>query len=88
MLYSMRLRQKLVNAYAFINFEAQKTFSESTLKYILMKRAVFYGTRLISAQKETEFSGSNYSEVKKVYTILDMHGISHGQEHHQSLSHD
>ena len=52
-----------------VNFEAQKTFSESTLKYILMKRAVFYGSRLISAQKETEFSGSDYSEVKKVYTI-------------------
>ena len=52
-----------------INFEAQKTFSESTLKYILMKRAVFYGSRLISAQKETEFSGSDYSGIKKVYTI-------------------
>ena len=39
------------------------------MKYILMKRAVFYGSRLISAQKETEFTGSDYSEVKKVYTI-------------------
>ncbi len=52
-----------------INIEAQKTFSESTLKYILIKRALFYGSRLISSQKETEFSGSDYSEVKKVYTI-------------------
>ena len=52
-----------------INIEAQKTFSESTLKYILLKRAVFYGSRLISAQKETEFSGSDYNGVKKVYTI-------------------
>ena len=52
-----------------INIEAQKTFSESTLRYILMKRAVFYGSRLISAQKETEFTGSDYSDVKKVYTI-------------------
>lgn len=52
-----------------INIEAQKTFSESTLKYLLMKRAVFYGSRLISAQKETEFSGSDYNGVKKVYTI-------------------
>ena len=52
-----------------INIEAQKTFSEATLKYILMKRALFYGSRLISSQKETEFSGSDYSEVKKVYTI-------------------
>ena len=34
-----------------------------------MKRALFYGSRLISSQKETEFSGSDYSEVKKVYTI-------------------
>ena len=39
------------------------------MKYILMKRAVFYGSRLISAQKETEFSDSDYSEVKNVYTI-------------------
>lgn len=52
-----------------INIEAQKTFSASTLRYILMKRAVFYGSRLISAQKETEFTGSDYSDVKKVYTI-------------------
>ena len=52
-----------------VNFEAQKTFSEAALKYILMKRAVFYGSRLISAQKETEFSGSDYNGVKKVYTI-------------------
>ena len=52
-----------------INIEAQKTYSETALKYILMKRAVFYGSRLISAQKETEFSGSDYSGVKKVYTI-------------------
>ncbi len=39
------------------------------MKYLLMKRAVFYGSRLISAQKETEFSGSDYNGVKKVYTI-------------------
>ena len=52
-----------------INIEAQKTYSEATLKYILTKRAVFYASRLISSQKETEFTGSDYSEVKKVYTI-------------------
>ena len=52
-----------------INLEAQKTFSESKLKYLLMKRAVFYASRLISSQKETEFSGSDYSGIKKVYTI-------------------
>ncbi|MCI6232313.1 MAG: hypothetical protein MR630_06855 [Selenomonas sp.] len=34
-----------------------------------MKRAVFYASRLISAQKETEFSGSDYNGIRKVYTI-------------------
>ena len=52
-----------------VNVEAQKTFSRKKLKYILMKRAVYYACRLVSAQKETEFSGSDYDGVKKVYTI-------------------
>lgn len=34
-----------------------------------MKRAVYYASRLISSQKETEFVNSNYDKIKKVYTI-------------------
>ena len=49
-----------------INVEAQK---EKPSEYHLMKRAVFYASRLISAQKETEFSGSDYNGIRKVYTI-------------------
>ena len=52
-----------------VNVEAQKTYSRRKLKYILTKRAVYYAGRLISSQKETEFSGKDYSGVKKVYTI-------------------
>ena len=52
-----------------VNVEAQKTYSRRKLKYILMKRGVYYAARLISAQKETEFSGKDYNGIKKVYTI-------------------
>ena len=52
-----------------VNVEAQKTYSRKKLKYILMKRGVYYAARLISAQKETEFSGKDYNGIKKVYTI-------------------
>ena len=34
-----------------------------------MRRAVFYSCRLISSQKETEFTGEDYGGIKKVYTI-------------------
>ena len=52
-----------------VNVEAQKTYAQRKLRYILMKRSVYYAARLISSQKETEFSGKDYSGVKKVYTI-------------------
>ena len=49
-----------------INVEAQK---ENPTEYDIIKRAVFYASRLISAQKEAEFSGSDYNGIRKVYTI-------------------
>ncbi len=49
-----------------INIEAQKTHK---LKYPLLRRAVYYASRLISSQKEREFTGSDYGKMKKVYTI-------------------
>ena len=50
-----------------VNIEAQK--STKTINYQLMKRAVYYVARLISAQKEKEFHGDDYSGLKKVYSI-------------------
>ena len=50
-----------------VNIEAQKT--TKTINYPLMKRAVYYIARLISAQKEKEFHGDDYSSLKKVYSI-------------------
>ena len=52
-----------------INVESQKTQQRKKIGYDLLKRAIYYGSRLISSQKEIEFVGSNYDDIKKVYTI-------------------
>ena len=49
-----------------INVEAQKDFYPG---YEIVTRGIFYGARMISSQLDTEFSGSDYNDVKKVYSI-------------------
>lgn len=49
-----------------INIEAQKDFYPG---YEIVTRGIFYGARMISAQLDTEFSESDYNNVKKVYSI-------------------
>ena len=49
-----------------INIEAQT--SEYT-EYPLLMRAVYYVCRMISSQKEVEFTNSHYEQIKKVYSI-------------------
>lgn len=49
-----------------INIEPQRTMHTG---YSLLRRAIFYASRMISAQKETEFTGEEYDKIKKVYTI-------------------
>ena len=49
-----------------INVEAHQSFS---VGYPLLKRAVYYCSRMISAQHGTEFTKSHYEKIKKVYSI-------------------
>lgn len=49
-----------------INVEAQQNFYPG---YDLVTRGVYYGARLLSSQKEREFTGSHYDDIKKVYSI-------------------
>ena len=49
-----------------INVEAQDNFYPG---YPLLKRGIYYCGRLISAQYGTEFTGSRYEKLKKVYSI-------------------
>ena len=49
-----------------VNVEAQKDEPE---KYEILNRAIFYVSRMISSQKEKDFSNSNYNDIKRVYSI-------------------
>ena len=44
--------------------EAQK---DEPTRYDILNRAIFYVSRMISAQKEREFTGSEYNKIKRVY---------------------
>ncbi len=69
--YDIKYRSLIPNteeiAHLIINIEPQS--SANTLKYPIMKRAVYYASRLISSQKGTEFIGSDYGKIKKIYSI-------------------
>ena len=49
-----------------INIEAQQS---SRVGYPLVKRALYYCSRLISSQYQVEFVKSRYGDIKKVYSI-------------------
>lgn len=49
-----------------INVEAQNDFYPG---YPIIKRALYYCSRMISAQYGTEFTASHYEKIKKVYSI-------------------
>ena len=63
-IFYVRMRDGL--AKMIINLEAQK--NEPT-KYFILNRAIFYTARLVSSQKERELTGSDYNEIKQVYSI-------------------
>jgi len=49
-----------------VNIEAQKKYDPG---YDIVTRGIYYAARLISSQRDREFVGSNYSDLKKVYSI-------------------
>ena len=52
-----------------INIEAQKSSDENKLGYQLDNRIIYYLSRMVSAQKEVEFTKSNYNDLKHVRSI-------------------
>lgn len=49
-----------------IDVEAQHKYDNG---YDLVTRGIYYGARKLSSQKDTEFAGSNYQGLRKVYSI-------------------
>ncbi len=64
-----RLPESLEQIALIINIEAQRTYRESKLHYDLIRRAIYYGCRMISSQKERDFTKQDYNGIHKVYTI-------------------
>ncbi len=50
----------------FINIEAQK---DDNTPYPMIKRGLYYVSRMISAQKNTVFTNRHYEKIRKVYSI-------------------
>lgn len=61
--YYARQKQRIK---LIINVEAQKEFRPG---YSLITRGIFYGARMLSSQKGTEFTGRDYDNIRKVYSI-------------------
>lgn len=59
-----------------INVEAQK---DDNTPYPLIKRAIYYVSRMISAQKKTVFTGKHYEKIRKVYSIWIQMNVGEGK---------
>jgi hypothetical protein len=53
-------------AQMIINVECQK---DEPTEYKILNRAIFYVSRLISSQKERDFTNQDYDNIKRVYSI-------------------
>lgn len=56
-----------------INVETQRNAARQ--RYPLVKRALYYCARMLSAQKNVEFSKTHYEDIKKVYSIWICQGV-------------
>lgn len=60
------VRMKDGYSQVIVNVEAQK---DEPAGYHILNRAVFYVSRLVSSQKERDFVGINYNDIKRVFSI-------------------
>jgi hypothetical protein len=63
-IFYVRMRDGL--AQMIINVECQK---DDPTAYKILNRAIFYVSRLISSQKERDFTNQDYDNIKQVYSI-------------------
>lgn len=53
-----------------LNLEAQKTTDAGRLQYHIENRIQYYLARMVSAQKNTEFTNDSYDDIKKAVSIF------------------
>ncbi len=54
--------------------------NKSNPGYFLLKRTIYYCSHMISAQKNVEFTGSDYDSIQKVYSIWVCSNASEGEQ--------
>lgn len=67
LLFTVTIPSNEKPVHLIIDIEAQSEFSPG---YPLTKRAAYYCARMLSSQKGREFTGMNYGDLKKVYSIF------------------
>ena len=82
-LFYVRMRDGLSRI--IVNVEAQK---DPATDYFIINRAIYYESRLISSQKEREFSGMNYNDIKVTYSIFICMNMKKDSINHYHLTND
>ena len=68
-----------------VNVEAQK---DEPTSYYILNRAVFYVSRLVSSQKERDFVGINYNDIRRVFSIWVCMGMGENSMAYVHLAKD
>ena len=65
-----------------INIEAQNDFYPG---YPIIKRAIYYCSRMVSSQYGKDFTNSHYEKIKKVYSLYRQNTINRYKIHEENL---
>ena len=68
-----------------VNLEAQK---DEPTGYHILNRAIFYVSRLVSSQKERDFVGINYNDIRRVFSIWVCMGMGENSMAYVHLAKD
>ncbi len=68
-----------------VNLEIQK---DNPKAYKILNRAIFYGSRMVSSQKERDFEKTNYDDIKRVYSIWVCMNMKTNSIHHIHFTSD
>lgn len=68
-----------------VNIEVQK---DVPTKYKILNRAIFYVSRLVSSQKERDFTKTNYDDIKRVFSIWICMGMDENSLDYVHLAND
>ena len=82
-IFYVRMRDGITQM--IINIEAQK---DEPKAYNILNRAIFYVCRMVSSQKERDFTNTNYDDIKRVVSIWICMNKQDNSMNHYHLTND